>query len=191
MKCINSRNTSILRIPPSYHPPPMPASTPDGFVPEPTTTGLTTPSKRRTPGQLKSRPAGAPPATTVYGVDKIPAESVDVAATYEALDAFLQEEDLVAGCAPSSNAPIFIELVCNGILMRALAGPSSGANLMSKRLASKIGLRITPFERPVRVNLEIDNGSAPEVLTHVTSATFRCEEPALEFGTAFFKLANL
>lgn len=191
MRCNNNRSMAVIRIPPTYQPPPMPPLTPEGYVPEPSMVSTAATASKKPPGQPTSRPAGAGPMATVYGVEEMPTESVDVAATYEALDAFLQEEYLVAGCAPPSTSPIIVEIVCNGRVIHALADPGSGANLMSPTLAKELELRIHPLPRPVRVNLAIANGSTPEVLTHATSATFRCQEPSLEFGTEFFKIAKL
>ena len=41
------------------------------------------------------------------------------------------------------------------------------------------------------VNLAIFTGAKPEKLTHVTSGTFRFNNPSIQFGVVFFKLANL
>lgn len=191
MKCTNARSSTIVRIPADYQAPPMPPLTSDGFVPEPPVPAWTNTSSRHNPGQPTSRPAGASAQTLVCAIEEMPSESVDVAETYEALDEFIQAEDLASGCAPPSNAPMIVELICNGKTLRCLADTGSGTNLMSKTVASDLQMQITPLQRPVRVKLAIANNATPEVLTHVTSGTFRCEEPNIEFGTAFFKLARL
>lgn len=167
----------MIQIPTMYQPPPMPPLKAEGYVPEPRYASHTSSSNQRKPGQLISRPARAAAPTTLYFVEERHIEVVNVAPTYEMLDAFLQEDNLVAGCAPPSNAPIVVKIVCNRKTLGALADPGSGENLMLKVLTCELGLESTPLQRPVRVNLAIANGSAPEVLKHVMSSTFGSQEP--------------
>lgn len=191
MKCTNARSATIVRIPADYQAPPMLALTAEGYVAEPTVNQSGSVGGRRAPRQPTTRPAGAPSHTTVSAIDMMPTELVDIAATYEALNEFIQEEDLASRYAPPSHAPIIVELICNGVKIRALADTGSGTNLMLRTMSDDLQIRVTPLQRTVRVNLAIANRAPPEVLTHVTSATFRCEEPAIKFGAAFFKLAKL
>lgn len=118
----------------------MPPLTSEGYVPEPTTTATTALYSRRAPGQPTSQPAGTAAHTAIYAVEQMPTKSVAVAAMYEALDDFLHQEDLIAGCATSSHALIIIVIVCNGKSMWALVDLGSGANLMWKSLENDIEL---------------------------------------------------
>lgn len=114
MKCSSPRSTTIVRIPADYQAPPMPPLTTDGFVAEPPSLTPTNTSSRQTAGLPTSRPAGASAQTLVCTIEEFPTELVDIAATYEALDEFIQAEDLASGCVEPSNAPVILELICNG-----------------------------------------------------------------------------
>lgn len=153
------------------------------------------------PGAATSKPAGRAVPTLVAGVNQEenqPLFSQEVARHEEAdqiLVAHLAEtkaEEQYADTPPSCTRSLVLKLKINGLIVRALIDSAAETNLMSDRLNRQACIPRRPLVTPVEVKLAIeDNNSKSIFFKEFCFANVAAHDPAVCFGSTFFKLAPL
>lgn len=102
----------------------------------------------------------------------------------------IEAKRCVADDTPPAK-PIILDLICNGMPVRALADTGCGTVLMSTRLAANAKIPRRPLVQPAIVSQAIDTMGPTIELTEFSFANLRSEEPNVKFGSTFFKIAEL
>lgn len=204
-QCRGPAKGPYVAVPDTFNPGPRPRPRQEGSVNPWIRPAATAPAKP--PGAPTSKPAGRPVTATtlVASVEQGGQESYapevfaqDIARYEEAdrvLVAHMAEENGGERCDtfPSTRTKsIILKMKINGIVIRALIDCAAETNLMSERINKQARIPRRPLVAPVEAKMAIegDEGKA-FFFKEFCFANVAAHDPALRFGSTFFKLAPL